>query len=223
MVNFKYQHVLALNPYFGEGTATMGIFPPTGLEYIAANMKDLAGKVTLLDLRNEKDFQDPKKLSEFIRAEIDLLCISIRWETKFKNICDFVSQLPPEVTTIVGGYKAAQEVDYLFERCQNIDMLVRGEGEDIIQQIVKGVPYKDILGLSYRENGHIVHNEIHPLPDITRIKFPDRSLRRHNYYITEQDVRLSKGLPVQMQVLHVQSQFARTEKKLHRKAGRVGH
>ena len=192
MVNFKYQHALALNPYFGEGTATMGIFPPTGLEYIAASMKDLVGKVTLLDLRHEKDYQDPKKLNEFIRAEIDLLCISIRWETKFKKICDFVSQLPPEVTTIVGGYKATQEVEYLFERCPNIDMVGRGEGEEIIQQIVKGVPYKDILGLSYRENGHIVHNEIHPLPDITRIKFPDRSLRRHDYYITQQGVRLSK-------------------------------
>jgi radical SAM superfamily enzyme YgiQ (UPF0313 family) len=192
MRNVKYQHALALNPYFGEGTAPMGIFPPTGLEYIAANMKNLVGKVTLLDLRHEKAYQDPKKLSEFIRAEIDLVCISIRWETKFNNICDFVSQLPPEVTTIIGGYKATQEVEYLFERCPNIDMIARGEGEEIIQQIIKGVPYKNILGLSYRENGHIVHNEIHPLPDITRIKFPDRSLRRHDYYFTVQSVRLSK-------------------------------
>lgn len=192
MEKFKYQHALALNPYFGEGTATMGIFPPTGLEYIAASIKDMVGKVTLLDLRHEKDYQDTKKLNEFIRAEIDLLCISIRWETKFNNICDFVSGLPPEVTTIVGGYKATQEVEYLFEHCPNINMVARGEGEEIIQQVVKGVPYKDILGLSYRENGRIVHNEIHPLPDITRIKFPDRSLRRHDYYITQQGVRLSK-------------------------------
>jgi anaerobic magnesium-protoporphyrin IX monomethyl ester cyclase len=192
MRNVKYKHALALNPYFGEGTSTMGIFPPTGLEYIAASMKDLVGKVTLLDLRHEKDYQDFKKLNEFIRAEIDLVCISIRWETKFKKICDFVSGLPSEVTTIVGGYKATQEVEYLFERCPNIDMVGRGEGEEIIQQIITGVPYKDILGLSYRENERIIHNENHPLPDITRIAFPDRSLRRHDYYITQQGVRLSK-------------------------------
>ena len=61
MRNVKYKHALALNPYFGEGTATMGIFPPTGLEYIAASMKDLVGKVTLLDLRHEKDYQDTKE------------------------------------------------------------------------------------------------------------------------------------------------------------------
>jgi Fe-S oxidoreductase len=189
----KYKHVLALNPYFGDDTAIMGIFPPTGLEYIVASMKNLVGKITFLDLRDEKAYQDPKKLSEFIRrAGIDLLCISIRWDTQFKKICDFISQLPLEVTTVVGGYKATQEVEYLFEHCPNIDMIVRGEGEEVIQQVIKGIPHKDILGLSYRENGSIVHNEIHPLPDITNIPFPDRSLRRHDYYIVQQGIRLSR-------------------------------
>ncbi|HSB03767.1 MAG TPA: radical SAM protein [Thermodesulfobacteriota bacterium] len=188
----KYRHALGLNPYFGDSTALMGVFPPTGLEYIAASMKNLVGKVTLLDLRYEKAYQDPEALSEFIRNEIDLLCISIRWESRFENICDFVSQLPPEVCTVVGGYKATQEVEYLFDRCPNIDMVVRGEGEDIIKQIVTGVPYKDIRGLSYRENGGVVHNEIHSLPDLTGIPFPDRSLRKHDYCMVQQGVRISR-------------------------------
>jgi anaerobic magnesium-protoporphyrin IX monomethyl ester cyclase len=187
----KYKHALALNPYFGDSTAFVGIFPPTGLEYIAANMKDLVGKVTLLDLRYENAYQDPKTLSKFIRNEIDLLCVSIRWESRFEDICDFVSQLPPEVCTVVGGYKATEEVEYLFKRCPNVNMIVRGEGEEIIKQVVMGVPYKDIRGLSYRENGRVVHNEIHPLPDITRIAFPDRSLRKHDYCMVKHGVRLS--------------------------------
>jgi magnesium-protoporphyrin IX monomethyl ester (oxidative) cyclase len=187
----KYKHVLALNPYLGDSTAAMGVFPPTGLEYIAASMKDLVGKVTLLDLRYEKAYQDSKVLGSFIRNQIDLLCISIRWDSQFKKVCDFVSQLPREVCTVVGGYKATQEVEYLFERCPNIDLIVRGEGEEIIRQIVTGVPYKDIRGLSYRENGKIMHNEIHPLPDIARIPFPDRSLRRHDYCFVQHGVRLT--------------------------------
>jgi anaerobic magnesium-protoporphyrin IX monomethyl ester cyclase len=187
----KYNHVLALNPYFGDSTTVMGFFPPTGLEYIAASMKDLVGKVTLLDLRYEEAYQDPKALSQFIRNGVDLLCISIRWASQFKNVCDFIAQLPPEVCTVVGGYKATEEVEYLFDRCPNIDMIVRGEGEDIIKQIVTGTPYKDIRGLSYRENGGVIHNENHDLPDITQIPFPDRSLRRHNYYLVQNGVRLS--------------------------------
>ena len=187
----KYKHALALNPYFGDSTTAMGLFPPTGLEYIAASMKDLVGEVTLLDLRHEKAFQDPKILSKFIRDEIDLLCISIQWESRFENVCDFVSQLPPETSTIVGGHKATGEVEYLFDRCPNIDMIARGEGEDIIKEVVTGVSYKDIRGLSYRENGRVVHNEIHPLPEVTRIPFPDRSLRKHDYFYVNRGVRLS--------------------------------
>jgi magnesium-protoporphyrin IX monomethyl ester (oxidative) cyclase len=169
----------------------MGVFPPTGLEYITASMKDLVGKVTLLDLRYDRAYQDPKVLDSFIRNQVDLLCISIRWDAQFKKICDFVSRLPREVCTVVGGYKATQEVEYLFERCPNIDLIVRGEGEEIIRQIVTGVPYKDIRGLSYRENGKIVHNENHPLPDIAAIPFPDRSLRRHDYCLVQHGVRVT--------------------------------
>jgi radical SAM superfamily enzyme YgiQ (UPF0313 family) len=57
--------------------------------------------------------------------------------------------------------------------------------------MVTGVPYKDIRGLSYRQNGRVVHNEIHPLPDITRLPFPDRSLRKHDYRAIVHGVRVS--------------------------------
>jgi anaerobic magnesium-protoporphyrin IX monomethyl ester cyclase len=188
----KYQHVLALNPYFGDSTAMMGVFPPTGLEYIAASIKPLVGKVTLLDLRYERAFQDPGALSAFIRREIDLVCVSIRWQTQFERILDFVSQLPKEITTVVGGYQATLEVEHLFERCPNIGAVVRGEGEEIIKQFVTGVPLEDIRGLSYRRDGRIVHNENQVLPDLTHIAFPDRSLRRHDYYWTQGGARLSR-------------------------------
>ena len=90
----KYRHALALNTHFGDSTAIMGVFPPTGLEYIAASMKGLVGQVTLLDLRYEKAYQDPEALGAFIRNEIDLLCISIRWASRFENACDLSPSCP---------------------------------------------------------------------------------------------------------------------------------
>jgi anaerobic magnesium-protoporphyrin IX monomethyl ester cyclase len=188
----KYKHVLALNPYFGDSTAAMGLFPPTGLEYIAAAMKGLVGKMTLLDLRYERAYQNPAALSAFIRRDVDLVCVSIRWHTQFDKICRFVAQLPDEVPTVVGGYEATLEVEQLFERCPNIDMVVRGEGEEIVKQIVTGVPPEEIRGLSFRRNGQIVHNENQVLPDLAHIAYPDRSLRRHDYYWAQGGVRLSR-------------------------------
>ncbi len=188
----KYKHVLALSPYFGRTTDTRGLFPATGLEYIAASMKGLVGKVTVLDLRQERPYQDPKVLSEFIRDGIDLLCISVGWRSRFEKICDFISQLPDDVTTIVGGYQATLEVESVFERCPNVDAVVRGEGEEIIKEVVTGVPFEEIRGLSYRRDGRIVHNENQVLPDLTHIAYPDRSLRRHEYYWGASGVRFNR-------------------------------
>jgi magnesium-protoporphyrin IX monomethyl ester (oxidative) cyclase len=191
-MEIKYKHALALHPYRMDSTATMGLFPPTGLEYIATNMKDLVGRITLLDLRYEDEYQDVRVLSDFIRKEIDLLCISITWNSRFNKVCDLIRELPDEVTTVVGGNKATEEVDFLFNTCPNIDIIVRGEGEETIRDIVGGMPLEDIPGLSYRENGKIVHNRNRPSPDIARIAFPDRSFRRHEYYGMLNGVRITR-------------------------------
>ncbi|MEN6333776.1 MAG: radical SAM protein [Phycisphaerales bacterium] len=188
----KYGHVLALNPYFGYGADTRELFPPTGLEYIATAMKGLVGKVTLLDLAHEKAYQDPATLSRFIRDGVDLLCVTLGWRSRFERVCNLVAQLPAEVPTIVGGQQATLEVESLFDRCPNVDMIVRGEGEEIIKQIVAGVPLEEIRGLSFRRDGRIVHNENAPLPDLTQLAYPDRSLRRCDYRSTYGDVRLTR-------------------------------
>jgi radical SAM superfamily enzyme YgiQ (UPF0313 family) len=52
------------------------------------------------------------------------------------------------------------------------------------------VPYADIAGLSYRENGKIVHNKNAVLPDVTKLHFPDRSLRRCEYEWLQNGVKL---------------------------------
>ena len=187
-----YKHALVLYPYLKDSTATMGVFPPTGLEYIAANMIDLVGKVTFLDLRYEKEYRNVKTLSDFISNEIDLLCISVTWDSQFNEICDLICELPDEVTTVVGGHKATEEVEVLLERCPNIDLIVRGEGEDTIREILKGVPHKDILGLSYRENGISIHNENRSLPEVLGVAFPDRSLRRHDYHWIQNGAQIAK-------------------------------
>jgi len=187
-----FKHALALYPYFRDSTATMGVFPPTGLEYIVTNMKDLVGTVTLLDLRYDHEYRDIKRLSEFIRKEIDLLCISITWDSQFKEICDLICELPDEVTTVIGGHKATEEVEFLLERCPNIDLVVRGEGEETIRELLKGVPHKDILGLSYRGNGTFIHNENRPLSDTLPAAFPDRSLRRHDYHWIQNGAQIVK-------------------------------
>ena len=67
----KYKHVLALNPNFGSGTTTMAVFPPTGLEYIVASMKDLVGKDQVLGMANvQADLKGTGLSSEKIKQSL---------------------------------------------------------------------------------------------------------------------------------------------------------
>ncbi|MDD5423129.1 MAG: radical SAM protein [Candidatus Omnitrophota bacterium] len=180
----KYKHALFLNPYI-ENTATsiMGLFPPTGLEYVASSAEGLADKITLLDLRYETDLCDTGNLIDFIRKEIDIVCVSVGWDRQYEEICGLLNTLPDNIPLIVGGYKATVEVEELFRACPKIDIIVRGEGEETIKEILKGTPREDILGISYRGNQGIVHNANRPLPDVDIIGSPDRRLRRNKYYM----------------------------------------
>lgn len=180
----KYKHVLFLNPYISHkssAASVMGLFPPTGLEYIATSAKGLAGKITLMDLRYEKELNDNTKLADFVKKEIDFVCASITWSKKFDEACDILNALPHDVPLIVGGYKATEEVEKLFELSPNINIVVRGEGEDTIKDILNGISPENILGISYKKEGKVIHNANRPLPDVNKIAYPDRSLRRNSY------------------------------------------
>ncbi len=159
----------------------MMLFPPTGLEYVATSAKGLVNKITLMDLRHERDFSDIEKLITFISEQIDILCVTIGWERQFDEICQMLNRVPDAIPIIVGGYKATEKVEELFKACPTIDIIVRGEGEETIKEILKGNPLKDILGISYREHSLIKHNPNRPLPDVDTLEAPDRSLRRNEY------------------------------------------
>ncbi|MCX5666071.1 MAG: radical SAM protein [Candidatus Omnitrophica bacterium] len=188
----KYRHALFLNPYI-ENTATsiMGLFPPTGLEYVATSAEGLADKITLLDLRYETELCDTGKLIDFIRNEIDIICVTVGWDRQYEEVCKLLNLMPDGIPLVIGGYKATVEVEELFKASPRIDIVVRGEGEETIKEILKGVPRENILGISYKGSQGIVHTANRPLPDVDLIGAPDRSLRRNKYYMRVNGIGLA--------------------------------
>jgi radical SAM superfamily enzyme YgiQ (UPF0313 family) len=188
----KYNHALFLNPYIeSSANSTMMLFPPTGLEYVATSAKGLVNKITLMDLRHEQDLSDTEKLIAFISSQIDILCVSIGWDRQFDEICQMLNRVPDNIPLVVGGYKATEKVEELFKACPTINIIVRGEGEETIKEILKGNPLKDILGISYRENGLIAHNPNRPLPDVDMLGAPDRTLRRNEYSFALNGIKIT--------------------------------
>jgi magnesium-protoporphyrin IX monomethyl ester (oxidative) cyclase len=188
----RYRHALCLYPYVVDQRPGIGIFPPTGLEYVATALKGHVDQISLIDLRHERLLQPIERLRDFIhRQGVDLLCINVGWRARYDKICQYVARLPAHITTVVGGHEATEQVEDIFQRCPNVGAVVRGEGEQTIAELADGAPWEGILGLSYRtENGDIRHNGNRPLRAIDEITPPDRSLRRARYYPTLRGVRL---------------------------------
>ncbi|MCA1959856.1 MAG: B12-binding domain-containing radical SAM protein [Desulfomonile sp.] len=180
-----YKHALCLHPYFRDshsGSLGLAVFPPTGLEYVAASLEPHVERLTLVDLRLPGPFRSLENLQRFIAEEIDLLCISINWEYQFAEVCQLVNSLPRDVLTVVGGKQATDNVEEVFEACPGVDIVVRGEGEEPIVEIANGRPWGDIKGVSYRNGSGIVHNGKRVLPKVDAYRYPDRSLRSQKYH-----------------------------------------
>ncbi len=180
-----YKHALCLHPYSRDshsGSLGLAVFPPTGLEYVAAALRPHVDRLTFVDLRQAGPLRNIEKLKRFIAKEVDLLCISVNWEYLFREVLDVVNMLPREVTTVVGGKQATDNVEEVFEACRGVDIIVRGEGEETIADIASGMELKDIAGISYREGQTLCHNPNRPLGEVDQYRFPDRTLRQQKYH-----------------------------------------
>lgn len=190
----KYKHALFLNPYIeSASTSTMGLFPPTGVEYVATSAKNFVEKLTLLDLRYEKELSHTNNLLEFIHDEkVDIICVGIGWDRQFNEICTLINRMPEHIPLVVGGYKATERVEDIFKTCPKVNIIVRGEGEETIQDIMKDVELESILGISYRVDSKVIHNKHRSLSRIDFIESPDRTLRRNSYYMSLQGIKVTR-------------------------------
>ena len=77
-------------------------------------------------------------------------------------IARLCKQTIPDCRVIVGGVHAETLPDQML-RNPAIDAVVRGDGEETMVEILDGVPFAAVLGLSYRERGNVVHNSPRPV------------------------------------------------------------
>jgi len=171
----RYKNALCIYPYKRE-LKTLGFLPPIGLELVASAIEDMVETVTVIDLRYEQ-----KPLPAFIDEDTDLVLISHNWDYEEDFVKDSINGIPEDITVILGGRYATENVDGLFESIPRVDGIVRGDGEEIAREIVQKGISPDIDGLSFRSNGKVVHNKNRSLNNTPRDLYPNRNLRRYKY------------------------------------------
>ena len=179
-----YRSALCVYPHL-DGLPEKKYCPPIGLEYIATVLKGLVETVTLVDMRFEPDID-----ALIARYEVDLLCVCVNWDYQHAAAVAVASKVHPGVAVVFGGRYATTSVDKLFAQTPQLDIVVRGDGEEIVREIASGIPLRDITGISYRENGGVVHNKIRTLTQLDDSILPDRKLRRTDYRLLYKNLDL---------------------------------
>lgn len=75
-------------------------------------------------------------------------------------------------TVLVGAHASAKPEDTLQKGRGAVDIIARGEIDYTLRDIANGLPPRDILGISYLEDGKIIHNENRPYLDVNNLPFP---------------------------------------------------
>lgn len=179
----SYKSAVCIYPYYNE-VPIYEFFPPIGLEYVAAAIEDLVEDVCIIDLRYEEDFE------KVVHAGADLFCVSVNWHYELDSVCEVIRSLPAEATKVVGGKFATENVEELFARCPNIDIIVRGDGEETMREFLTSGSPENIAGLSYRDKDRPVHNANRPLAAVSNTLRPNRKRRRYQYRISYKKIGL---------------------------------
>ena len=81
-------------------------------------------------------------------------------------LADAIKAIDPKATIILGGIHPTVVPDEVLKN-KNIDVVVRGEGEKTLKELVGLITnekdYSQVQGISIRRNGNIIHNLDRPL------------------------------------------------------------
>jgi len=171
-----------------ERRKSIGSFPPLGILYLAAVLEERGIEVSVLEqaakgLTIEETVRWVKKENPDI-VGFSTLGTSGRTAAL---ISDEVKRENPNIVTIFGNYYATFNSERILHKYPSVDVIVRGEGENTVIDLVncfeKKGNLKDVLGISFRNKNSVISTPNRPLiKDLDSLPFPNRKLIDVKYH-----------------------------------------
>ena len=197
--------VLLINPYQRKRISIASYrdkikFPVLSLLSLASYLEKERFKVEILDL-NIKVLEN-KTILRVIREKnpivigITSITASIYEAYRLARLIKSNFNIP----LVIGGPHATFSDEEILNE-SNFDIVVRGEGEEILKEIVKSIKEEhdldDIKGISYKKNGKIIKNKSRDfIADLDKLPFPARHLVPLEKYGTHAfTIITSRGCP----------------------------
>jgi len=181
-------NILLIHPFTRKGKQAI---IPFGITYLAAVLKNCDHTVKILDF-NLKQISTEKEIKKEIQElEFDIVGIGgiVTAYAQLNIIVKIVKQKDKGVPVMVGGTLGSSIPELLFKN-ENIDLVALGEGEHIIDPVVRNLisgNYKELTripGIVFRNNGAVVYTEKPTrINSIDELPFPAYDLLDMEKYI----------------------------------------
>ena len=171
-----------------ERKKSVGAWPPLGILYLAAVLEERGVEVSVLDQAAEGFTL--KETVSWIRTESpDILGFSTFASSgrAAALISNEVKKENPNVTVVFGNYYATFNPERILSKYPSVDIIVRGEAERTVTDIVDWFEnrrrLKDVLGINFRNGSAVVSTADRPLiKNLDCLPFPDRALVGEYYH-----------------------------------------
>ena len=162
--------------------------PPYGILQLAAylEMEDKAVQIQVLDCNAEKiDWKELRNRIQAFNPDIVASSALATCNTYLVvRTLQIAKSLNPGTLTVTGGQHFTALAQESLETYPEIDVIVRGEGEQTFAELVKcalnNQAFSQIKGISYRKGGEIIHNPSRPLmEDLNDLPYPGYHFVKH--------------------------------------------
>ncbi len=140
-----YKKIILINGY---RTASPTL--PAGLGYIAQAIENTGFDYEVCDV----NLQTEEQILETIKINnpeyIGLGTMTYEVEKNYQLLIK-IRNLMPELKIILGGPHSIAAGIQIFQECNVIDIIIKGEGEESIVKVLQGIPLSNITGVLTRE------------------------------------------------------------------------
>lgn len=189
----------------------MGVIaPPLGIAYMAGVLQENNIDVEILDASAEDmDFKDVEK--ELLKRKPDLVALTALTPTigRALETAQVVKETLPDSIVVMGGYHPTFNFIETLED-ENVDIVIRGEGEYIMLNLVQALENQsslhDVKGIVFEDKNSkeiVVNPEAPLIQDLDELPFPALNLLpMDKYRLLDMDTHMTtmittRGCPMQ--------------------------
>ncbi len=176
----KVQLFVPPGGYFAERWSKGSSMPTLGLLSIGAVLEKEGVDVEIVpaDILKLKWPDIKRKIRE---DEPDIVGVTSTTENRFQSfkLVKLAKEARPQAVTVMGGPHASMAAEDTLSHIRDLDIVVRGEGEETVLDLCRAMEGKGehngisrVAGVSYRKNGRVVHNSARPpISDLDSLPF----------------------------------------------------